>query len=449
MKKNQELLDAIAQGAHPLRGIPDDYNLLLEKIGAARIVLIGEASHGTHEFYQTRAIITQKLIKEKGFNAVAIEGDWPSAYPVNTFVRSKNPTKPHKALEEFKRFPTWMWRNTVMIDFISWLRDYNLKAPEDYETAIPSGVHFIGLDLYSLHRSMQAVIDYLKEIDPIAAEKARERYSCFDHFGTDPQAYGYWASLEPQRSCKAQVISQLVELQRHALRYTGSHVTSLDEYFNAEQNALLVKNAEHYYRSIFYGDVKSWNVRDHHMMDTLKSLEKHLEEQGRHAKIVVWAHNSHLGDARATEMSTRGELNLGQLVREHYDNESYLIGFTTHSGTVSAATDWGGDVERKRVLPALEGSYEDLFHHTKLPHFLLFTDDPSLPDEWRLKERLERAIGVIYRPQTERISHYFYALMPQQFDAVIHIDKTQALEPLDVTSEWITGELPDTYPTGE
>lgn len=450
MKKNLELINALKKCVLPARGIAPDYTPLIEKIGDSSVVLIGEASHGTHEFYRERALITQLLITEKGFNAVAIEGDWPSAYRINEFIRGKNSVRlphtnsnnPEAALSEFKRFPAWMWRNTVLVEFIEWLKEHTAQRKDD-------GVYFVGLDLYSLHRSIEMVVDYLDKIDPLAAQKARERYACFDHYHNDPQAYGYWTSLEPYLSCKSHVTAQLAELHKHFTHYVGSQGSALDNFFNAEQNAVLVKNAEHYYRSLFSSTTNSWNVRDHHMMDTLDAVRKHLETQGLEPKVVVWAHNSHVGDARATEMAARGEINIGQLVREKYDRNAFIIGFTTHSGSVSAASDWGKDVERKTVRPALTESYEDIFHQVEFHRFLLFTDHPNLPKEWFTQERLERAIGVIYRPETERWSHYFHALMPQQFDAVIHIDKSQAVKPLDVTSQWIAGEFPDTYPTGE
>ncbi len=439
----QALLQSIIKNAYPARGIITDYRPLIDRIGKSRIVLIGEASHGTHEFYQARADITKLLIEEKGFSAVAIEGDWPAVYNINQYVHQNASIKTAaEALSEFKRFPAWMWRNTVITDFISWLKAHNAAVENQQQ------VSFFGLDLYSLHLSIEVVINYISSIDPIAGQQAKERYSCFDHFGKDPQMYGYWASLQESASCKSRVIAQLQALRKHAFQYITDDSNALDAFFNAEQNAVLIKNAEHYYRSLFEQD-HSWNIRDQHMMETLQAIAHHLEAQGRNAKIVVWAHNSHLGDARATEMSSRGELNLGQLVKEKYGDDSFSVGFTTYSGTVSAASDWGGDVERKHVRPALEGSYEDLFHQTHLKNFMLFTNESSLPDEWRLKERLERAIGVIYRPQTERMSHYFFALMHQQFDAIIHFDKTQALEPLERNSVWEQGEFPDTYPSGE
>jgi erythromycin esterase-like protein len=305
----------------------------------------------------------------------------------------------------------------------------------------------VGLDLYSLHHSIEVVLEYLRQVDPTAAAQAREYYACFDHFGKELQSYGYWIALEPSRACTQKVLAQLNDLRKRELLYTSSNNASYSDFFNAAQNARLVKNAEHYYQSLFGNN--SWNVRDQHMMETLFEVEKYLHYYKRPEKIVVWAHNSHLGDARATEMNARGEINLGQLVREHFGDDAFSIGFSTASGTVSAASDWGSEVERKHVRYPLHDSYEDLFHQTKLNNFWFFTDDAKLPEEWHQQERLQRAIGVIYRPQTERMSHYFYALLPQQFDVMIHLDKTQALTPLELSSAWIEGELPDTYPSGE
>ena len=409
-----------------------DYAPLLERLTGRRFALIGEASHGTHEFYRERAEITKLLIAEHGFTAVTAEADWPDAYRVNRFVRGESDDETAEdALGDFRRFPAWMWRNTEVAEFVGWLREWNDALP-----AQTPKVGFYGLDLYSLYASMQAVIGYLDEVDPDAAERARGRYSCFDHFGRDPQVYGYVAGIGDAEPCEPAVLEQLVELRR-----LGAHDGSLDEdrHFFAEQNARLVVNAEEYYRAMFRGGSESWNLRDRHMVATLEALVAHLERTHGEARVAVWAHNSHLGDARATEMGERGELNVGQLVRERHAEDALLVGFTTYAGTVTAASDWGGPAERKRVRPALAGSWEAAFHETEAPWFLL---DPADLEG----RRLERAIGVIYRPETERFSHYFHSRLAAQFDAVVHIDETRALEPLELTSEWEAGELPETYP---
>jgi len=415
----------------------------MDLVGDARFVLLGEASHGTHDFYHERAQITERLIAEKGFTAVAVEADWPDAYRVNRYVRgTSDDAYAVEALAGFQRFPQWMWRNTDVVEFVEWLREHN--------DALPSGsvkAGFYGLDLYSLRASMGAVLRYLEKVDPKATEKARARYACFDHFGEDTQVYGFVTGTGLAKSCEEEVASQLVELQRQAAEYARRDGrVAEDELFYAEQNARLVKNAEAYYRSMFLEEVSSWNLRDRHMAETLDALVAHLSRQNGRAKVVVWAHNSHLGDARATEMGRRGELNLGQVVRERYSGDAVLVGFTTHHGTVTAASDWGAPAERKRVRPALAGSYEALFHDTELARFLLTWSKGSVATEGLRDLKLERAIGVIYRPETERLSHYFWTRLPDQFDAVLHFDETRAVESLERTAEWETGEPPETFP---
>jgi erythromycin esterase-like protein len=438
--------DIIRREAHPLRyGEIADYDPLLDFIGDARFVLIGEASHGTHEFYRERAQITKRLITEKGFSAVAVEADFPDAYRLNRYVRGMGEDADAvEAMGGFRRFPAWMWRNADVLDFVGWLRSHNETLPEE-----TLKIGFYGLDLYSLHTSIEVVLNYLERIDPEGARRARERYACFDHFGEDTQAYGYATGLGIADSCEEEVVSQLVELNKRAaeLARRDGRVAA-DDFFFAEQNARLVRNAERYYRTMYRSDVSSWNLRDLHMMETLVALEDHLSEAKRKAKIVVWEHNSHLGDASATEMGKRGEWNVGQLARQRYGRESISIGFTTYDGTVTAASDWGGAAERKRVRPALPGSYENLFHDTDLERFLLLMPHGSAATLALQTPLLERAIGVIYRPETERQSHYFHASLSNQFDAVIHIDETRAVEPLERTVEWEEGEVMETFPTG-
>jgi len=439
-----KLTSALHQVAHPLTGAAVDYDPLMELIGDSRFVLLGEASHGTHEFYAARAQITQRLIKEKGFTAVAVEADWPDAYRINRYVRGiSDGTTSIDALAGFQRFPTWMWRNADVLDLVGWLRAYNDALPQN---ALKVG--FYGLDLYSMHASIQAVIGYLDQVDPEAALRARYRYSCFEHFGEDTQSYGYATSFGLSSSCEDEVVKQLTELQRLTDEYAQRDgCVAEDEFFYAEQNARLVKNAEEYYRSMFRGRVSSWNVRDRHMAETLDSLVAHLDQQGGHTKVVVWAHNSHLGDARATDMGGQGELNVGQLVRERYDDDAVLVGFSTYTGTVTAASNWDAPAERKHVRPALPDSYEALFHNTGLLRFLLTLHGDNEAIVGLREPRLERAIGVIYRPETERLSHYFYATLPDQFDVVIHFDQTRAVEPLERTAQSNGGEVPETFPS--
>ena len=427
-----------------LVGGPSDHDAILDRIGDAHFVLLGEASHGTHEFYAARAAITRRLIAEKGFAAVAVEADWPDAYRVNRYVRGRDDdATAEEALRGFERFPTWMWRNAVVLDFVGWLRDHNDEQPTG-----PNRAGFYGLDLYSLFRSINEVITYLESVDTEAAARAKERYSCFDHFGDDAQRYGYQAAFGAGESCEQEAIDQLVDLTARALDLAARDgQVAEEEFFSAEQNARTVKAAEEYYREMLWGGVASWNLRDRHMTDTLDSLAMHLSRQrGEPAKIVVWAHNSHIGDARATELGSIGELNVGQLVRERHPGDCFNVGFTTYEGTVTAAGDWGAPAERKHVRPALPGSVEALFHDIGEAAFML----PLLPGreaaETLRSARLERAIGVIYRPDTERQSHYFQARLADQFDLVIHIDDTRAVEPLERTARWDEGEPPLTYP---
>src|SRR5918995_885016 len=333
------VMDVIEAAARPVEGGAHDYDPLLKLIGEARFCLLGEATHGTHEFYRERAEITKRLIKEKAFTAIAVEADWPDAFRVNRYVRGLSDDRnADEALSGFKRFPTWMWRNTVVVDFVEWLRSYNESLPAD-----GGRVGFYGLDLYSLYTSIEAVLGYLNKIDPEAAKRARYRYSCFEHFGDDTQAYGYATSFGLTASCEREVIEQLIELRRRAADYASRDGrVARDEYFFAEQNARLVRNAEKYYRTMFHGRVESWNLRDRHMAETLDALISHLTLQGENAKVAVWEHNSHLGDARATYMADYGELNVGQLVRQRYGSDAVLIGFTTYKGTVTAASEWDG-----------------------------------------------------------------------------------------------------------
>ncbi len=427
-----------------ITGARSDYDSLFDLVGDRAFVLIGEASHGTHDFYAERARITRHLIEECGFNAVAVEADWPDAYRVNRYVMGlSDDADADRALSDFRRFPAWMWRNRDVLAFVEWLRSRN-----DRQVNPALKARFYGLDLYSLRASMEAVVRYLDRVDPDEAARARARYSCFDHVGGEGQAYGYALAYASAIPCENEVVAQLIELRRRAegyLRRDGW--VADDEFFFAEQNALLVRDAEEYYQQMYRADVSSWNLRDRHMAATLDSLADHLEHQLGRARVVVWEHNSHVGDARSTEMGTRGELNVGQLARQRYGHECALIGFTTFHGTVTASSEWGGPSERKRVRPALTDSHESYLHCARGDRFWLDLADPTVHDAM-VTPRLERAIGVIYRPDTERRSHYFHARLGDQFDAVIHLDHTSALEPLERTLLWNAGEPPETYPTG-
>jgi len=438
----RHLVAAARTSAMPLNGVTrPEVARVIDRLRPAKYYLLGEASHGTQDFYHLRSCITKHLIEKHGLTAVAVEADWPDAYRVNRFVRGEGPDQDaNAALSGFERFPSWMWRNTEVLSCVRWLREWN-------DSHADRKVGFYGLDLYSLITSVQAVVGYLDRVDPEAASRARARYACFDHFAGDTHAYGYAVSAGIIESCEDEVVSQLAELRKQAVAYANrdGHVAE-EEYFFAEQNALLAQSAEQYYRAMFRGRHSSWNIRDTHMADTFDALARFLGRHGGEAKIAVWAHNSHLGDARATEMGERGEINLGQLLRERHGDDVVSIGFTTFEGTVTASSDWDEPAERKSVRPALDGSIEHLLHAVGLPVFVLFMGDQQLGGF--VSPLLERAIGVIYRPQTERQSHYFSARVSEQFDALIHVDRTTALVPLEPSPHWYREEVPETFPSG-
>lgn len=419
-----------------LDGSAREHDALLDAIGDARFVLLGEPTHGSHEVYRDRARITERLVEERGFDAVAVEADWPDALRVNEYVRRRGSDRDAEAaLSGFAgRFPAWMWRNREVVSFIERLR------------ASRSEVGFYGLDLYSLYTSIEQVLRYLDATDPQAAARARERYACFGRFDEDTSRYASHAGLGLGEDCERVATEQLAELRARVLASRAAGASD-DALFYAEQNARLVKSAEAYYRNMFGGSVTTWNLRDRHMIDTLGALVHHLDHRlGRTCKIVLWAHNSHLGDARATEMGSLGELNVGQLARERYGRDAFLVGYTTYDGTVTAASAWDRPPEVKKIGPAIDGSFEAIFHAMRVPRFMLLPDaDGHLPSELR-HERLERAIGVVYRPDTERASHWFGARLADQFDAVIHLDRTSAVEPLETGPGWVGGEAPETYP---
>ena len=397
-----------------LRSHVRDCDELLETIGeSARFVLLGEATHGTQEFYELRAEITRRLIAERGFRAVAVEADWPAAARVNAYVQGGGADEDAvAALGDFTSFPRWMWRNEVIVELVEWMRSHG------------GGAGFYGLDLYSLRQSIDAVVDYLERVDPEAAERARSRYACFDHY--DEQAYGRATAYGQKEPCEEEVVAQLRELRDRATELAGRDGRSArDAQFFAEQNAQLAADAERYYRAMFQGRANSWNLRDTHMADTLDRLDAHVERAG----VVVWAHNSHLGDARATSMSyERGELNLGQLARERHGGDAVtIVGLTTHTGTVTAARDWDRPAEQRIVRPSMPGSVERLLHDSGIDRGMLDLRAGDLLDD----ERWQRMVGVVYRPETERFSHYVAARASRQFDLLVHLDTTTALRALD------------------
>lgn len=422
----------VARLAQPFGAIDSaDLKPLLQRIGEARIVLLGESTHGSSEFYRMRARITRELIERRGFTIVAVEADWPDAARVDHYVRDRG--VPPAEWQAFARFPTWMWRNRETAAFVDWLRQWN-RAREPAQR-----VRFAGLDLYALHNSIDSVLRYLDGVDRQTAEVARHRYGCLTPWQSDPAAYGRAVLTGGYRSCEGEVVRMLEDLLRQRL---GQVRRDDEAWFEALQNARLVRDAESYYRAMYYGAHESWNRRDRHMCDCLRQL---LEFHGPEARIVVWAHNSHVGDASATEMAARGEWNLGQLCRQEFAaHDVYTVGFGTDHGTVAAASYWGGVVEFKPVRPSLPDSYERLCHDTAIPQFLLPLRAPELVESLT-PARLQRAIGVIYRPETERASHYFHAVLPEQFDEYCWFDRTEAVRPLG--TEELAG-VPDTYPFG-
>jgi protein-L-isoaspartate(D-aspartate) O-methyltransferase len=412
------LAKLVAECAEPIDRIEDaELHRLLERIGDARVVLLGEATHGTSEFYRMRTRITQQLVLRHGFRAVAVEADWPDAAVIDRYIRGKPAGRPRPWVP-FERFPRWMWRNREVQGLIEWLRAYNLEAGAD--------VSFSGLDLYSLYTSAHEVVQYLERIDPEAAQAARERYGRLTPWQDDPTAYGRAALLGRMKSCEADVVAMLRELLGRRLEYCAD---DCEEYFDAAQNARVVADAEAYYRTMYYGAAASWNLRDQHMFDTLRALREH---RGSDARVVVWEHNSHVGDAGATEMAARGEHNVGRLCRAELGEAVYIIGFGTDHGSVAAAHDWGGAMQRMRVRPARSDSYERICHDAAVPAFLLPLRDPARQDldDELTPPRLERAIGVVYRPETELESHYFQAVLPEQFDEYVWFDETSAVEPV-------------------
>jgi erythromycin esterase-like protein len=424
--------ELIRARAEPLAPIDDpDFAAPFDRFADARVVLLGEASHGTSEFYRARAAITRRLVERHGFTIVAVEADWPDAAAIDRHVRRLPP----RATPErpFSRFPTWMWRNTDVDRFVAWLRAHNDGRARGDRAG------FYGLDLYNLGGATRAVIDYLDRVDPDAARVARERYGCLTPWRDDPQAYGRRAMTQGYAECQDQVVQMLFDLFSRAIE---GGMTADDDFLDAAQNARLVANAEAYYRVMYHGQAESWNLRDTHMADTLDLMR----EARPGAKAVVWAHNSHIGDARATDMGrARGELNLGQLMRERHGDAARLIGFGTHGGTVAAATDWDGPMEVKRVNPSRPDSWERASHDVGMERFLLDLREPTDlgPD------RLERFIGVIYRPDTERWSHYAEASLAEQYDGWVWIDETRAVTPTSDAEPGTEGGAADeTWPFG-
>lgn len=429
-----EPFDAI-DTADPSAGSGQALDALLDRIGDAEVVLLGEASHGTSEFYRMRQRITRRLIEEKGFTVVAVEADWPDAERVDEYARGRT-GRGERPWEAFARFPTWMWRNHDVLGFVEWLRAHN----DGRGTREQAG--FYGLDLYSLYTSLHEVLEYLEDRHPELADTARARYACLAPFEADPALYGRAVVTDQYRGCEDEAVAMLRDLlaQRMAYSVEGDG----RRLFDATQNAKVVRDAERYYRTMFYGSPSSWNLRDTHMFETLQAVRAFRGSGDAPAKAVVWAHNSHVGNAAATQMGARGEINIGHLCREAYGDGAYLVGFGTHTGTVAAASDWGEPVEVKRVRPSHAESYERLCHDSGLARFLLPLRHGSEALRYELGHpRLERAIGVIYRPETELQSHYFHADLPRQFDELVWFDESTAVRPLGRAR---APELPQRHP---
>ena len=434
--RSRTVPELVADAAEPLPDIDDPgFASTFDRFGDCRVVLLGEASHGTSEFYRARAAITRRLVERHGFTIIAVEADWPDAAAINRYVRHL--PRRADARPVFQRFPTWMWRNVEVAELAVWLRRHN----EGLDGARQAG--FYGLDMYSLGSSIAAVLEYLDRVDPEAAAVARERYGCLTPWQKDPATYGRAVLSRGYGKCEQDVVRQLHDLLASELEYAAGDGA---EFLDAAQNARLVASAERYYRTMYYGGSESWNLRDTHMFETLGNL---LEAHGPDAKAVVWAHNSHIGDARHTEMGwSRGELNIGQLCRERFGDQAALVGFGTHAGTVAAATDWDGEMEIKKVRPSRRDSVERLCHDSGVGRFLLDLREGRYGAlrERLMEPRLERFIGVIYRPETELQSHYAEVVLPEQFDAWTWFDETTAVSP--PTPERHGSGMPETWPFG-
>ena len=432
----RQTAQAIANACEPLPTLEEEeaFGAQFDRFGEAKMVLLGEASHGTSEFYRARAAITQRLIKHHGFNMVAVEADWPDAAHIDRHVRHRPVVGEER--QAFTRFPAWMWHNTEVETFTEWLRQHNASLPFQQRTS------FRGLDIYSLRASMVAVLDYLDRIDPDAANLARQRYSCLTPWHSEPALYGHAVLRGEQDACEEAVVAQLQTLLDHRLEYMAKE--NGEAYFNATQNARVVRAAEQYYRLMYRGSTQSWNLRDRHMFNTLQQL---IQAKGPDAKVVVWAHNSHIGNASATEMGWQGQFNIGELCRNAYGDQAVLIGFGTQSGYVAAADNWDSPMQIKQVVPSRTDSFERIFHETQLPRALIDLRHSHHTDarDRLTPTRLERAIGVIYRPESEYYSHYFKASLAEQFDAYVWFDETIPITPLP--SERPHG-VPDTYPFG-
>ena len=432
-RKQQEIIDLIRQKTQRLQSA-NDLDPLMQRIGDARIVMLGEASHGTHEYYTWRSQITQRLIREKGFNFIAVEGDWPDCYSLNRYIKQYVPGKTaREVLNEFERWPSWMWANREVAALAEWLHSYNSPLPKNEK------VGFYGLDVYSLWDSMDEIKRYLERVDPATLKVANEAFECFEPYKKDDgHSYAYASQMVPEL-CETEVVDLLKQIQQKMPTYDSDFEMA----FSTEQNALVAVNAEKYYRAMVRGGGQSWNVRDGHMEETLERL---LNFHGRNSKVVVWAHNTHIGDSRYTDMVDDGMYNIGELVREKYAKEDVvLVGFGSYEGSVIAGKSWGAPMKKMNVPKAKEGTWEHLLHEAGADDKLLIMDD--LQDHTLLNDRIgHRAIGVVYNPEYERYGNYVPSILPRRYDAFLYIDNTTALHPLHMENEH--HDMPDTFPFG-
>lgn len=434
LSQQESVVDIVRPHLIPLQS-PADLDTLIDRIGNSKIVMLGEASHGTHEYYTWRAIISQRLIREKGFSFIAVEGDWPDCYKLNRYVKNYSGAgdSAFDVLHEFNRWPTWMWANWEVVAFAEWLYNHNKSIPVNLKTG------FYGLDVYSLWESMEAILRYLRRVDPEALEIAEKAFQCFEPY-QDEEGTGYaYASLLVPEPCTHEVVSLLAEMQRKAPRYNTDH----ENVFSAEQNALIAFNAERYYRAMLHGGSQTWNIRDTHMMETLGRL---MRFHGKNARGIVWAHNTHIGDARATDMSRQGMQNIGELARKSYGSDNIsLVGFGSHRGSVVAAGRWGEEFQSMNVPPAATGSWEDILNRTGIQNGYLMMSDVE-DEKFHEMEIGHRAIGVVYHPGSEKFGNYVPSVLPSRYDAFIYLEQTKALHALHVVPAG--NQIPETYPFG-
>jgi len=427
-----EVISAIKQWSYPLES-KADLEPLFKYIGDARIVMLGESTHGTHEYYMWRAYITKRLVEEKGFRFIAVEGDWPDCYRLNRFVKGYDldNKSAFKVLLGFGRWPTWMWANWEIVALADWLQKHNKGLPANRR------VGFYGLDVYSLWESMENIMQYLKKTDPVALKKANEAFQCFEPYRKDETSYARASQLVPEL-CQTEVVELLMEIQRKLPSYNTDH----ENVFSTEQNAMIAVNAEKYYRAMIMGGPHSWNIRDRHMIDTLDRL---LKFHGNDSKAIVWAHNTHVGDARATDMVDEGMYNIGELARmSHHENGVVLIGFGSYKGKVFAGKNWGASMQEMSMPEASKGSIEYLLHAAGKENKLLIMDDFMTNDMLMEHYLGHRAVGVVYNPAYEQYGNYVPTIFPMRYDAFIFLDETRALHPLHAKSQ--EHQIPETYP---